>query len=48
MRRLFEKWSCKHKWKLVKEITYKDGELKTDITQLYLCEHCGKFKKIKF
>ncbi len=50
MKSLFEKWFCKHKWKLIKEIDYVEnrGETPKYKKILYCCENCGKFKNIRF
>ena len=39
---LFEKWACKHQWRLLARTEYIDG-----YRMLYECEKCGKMKKKK-
>ena len=36
---IFEKWACKHKWKLLAKTEYDDG-----YRMLFVCEKCGKMK----
>lgn len=49
MKKLFERWFCKHKWKefdrvWVFEKDYDKMPTKTKVT--LICEDCGKIKKI--
>jgi len=49
IKKLIEKWTCKHKWKVHYEnkIYNKGSELPHTIQQTLMCEECGKIKKIK-
>ena len=40
LKSLFEKWVCKHEWKMVAKTSYLDG-----IEYLFICTKCGKMKK---
>jgi len=59
MKELFEKWFCKHTWKLdynnrttVYDETCrnpsKDIPIRYENTRIYICEKCGKIKKLRF
>jgi hypothetical protein len=49
--KIFEKWACKHKWKLIiqtdVEVRYDYGEKGRYTVNTYCCNECGKFRKIK-
>ena len=40
LKSLFEKWACKHQWKMLARTEYADG-----FQYLFVCEKCGKMKK---
>lgn len=40
IKQIFEKWACKHEWKMLARTEYADG-----IRYLFVCEKCGKMKK---
>lgn len=49
-KKIIEKWLCKHKWQVHREIEAYDGEhSKTPhtIRQTLICQECGKITKIK-
>jgi hypothetical protein len=52
IKEIFEKWSCKHSWKVHYEsrVLVKDfaGQMYGRYTvQTLICKNCGKIKKIK-
>ena len=50
IKKLLEKWSCKHDWELFKHIKVYD-EFSNDIPcghkYIFICKKCGKIKRIK-
>ena len=40
IKQIFEKWACKHEWKMLARTEYTDG-----FQYLFVCEKCGKMKK---
>ena len=49
LRKLIEKWSCKHKWKIHNTTNIRDTEMPdipTAVRQTLICQECGKIKKI--
>jgi hypothetical protein len=49
-KKLIEKWLCKHKWEVHKEVKGYYGQHSTrptSIRQTLICQECGKIIKIK-
>lgn len=49
LRKLIEKWSCKHKWKIHHNTEVYDTEIAktpTKLRQTLICQECGKIKQI--
>ena len=49
LRKLIEKWSCKHKWEIHSTTNIHDTDIPdmpTKIRQTLICQHCGKIKQI--
>ena len=49
LRKLIEKWSCKHKWKIHNTTNVHDTEIPdmpTAVRQTLICQECGKIKQI--
>ena len=49
IKKLLEKWSCKHEWELVREIKANFSTHKEIIGYecILICKKCGKIKRIK-
>lgn len=49
IKKLLEKWSCKHEWELVREIKAYFSTHKEIIGYecILICKKCGKIKRIK-
>lgn len=49
IKKIFEKWFCKHKWKVhyTMEIYNSGGSpIPSKVRQTIICENCGKIKQI--
>jgi len=48
LRKLIEKWSCKHKWELHRTSKIYDDipDMPTAVRQTLICKECGKIKQI--
>lgn len=44
---IIDKWGCHHKWKLEVETKVLLNDYGYYYRRIYICEKCGKFKKIK-
>ena len=50
IKNLFNKLLCLHSWKLEQKhnvYAYEDDKFPTYEKRLYICEKCGKFKKVE-
>ena len=51
LKQLLEKWACKHKWgvyaKRKVENSDSNGNMGLYYMHTFICEKCGKFKRIK-
>jgi hypothetical protein len=49
IKKLIEKWTCKHKWKVHYEVSVRDSgrDLPHTVRQTLICTECGKIKRIK-
>jgi hypothetical protein len=49
LRKLIEKWTCKHKWKIHNTTNIYDidiPDMPTGTRQTLICQECGKIKQI--
>lgn len=49
LRKLIEKWSCKHKWEIHNTTNIRDTEMPdipTAVRRTLICKDCGKIKQI--
>lgn len=47
---ILDKWGCHHKWVILKNIdsySYASDKFPSSFIDLYTCQKCGEFKKIK-
>jgi hypothetical protein len=43
IKRIFEKLACKHDWYIGAKVEMKEG---SGVNILYICQKCGKMKKV--